>query len=466
MIYINIRSLIFILAIIEVINAQFLNYNLFQEKQIFEFSPLMENEYYKISIEEYVLIQNSNNNYGIDLNFGYKTDSTTPYNLYRDNNSFYISPFLNFQLSNNMKLKSRLSIHNIKSNLLDQNKVYWGDEFLEWRGDFEVGTIVYKDESYVVKFGRDYFMPGIQKGEHLLFSRYQMPYDQILIKYYNDFIEGSVYYLSLGKMDNDIHRHLNGHRLSINLFDKGYIALNEIILYGGENKQPELALFNPLIQYYMYQKNSKYLLSNSILTTELFLTNNNKYIYIEFLIDDFQADDEGSWDLEPMEYAFTFSFGFTFEKIEFKLNHTHVANRTYNVHDSNFEKFIYKNYPIGHFLGNNFWETSGDIIHRTRDNKNISSLSIYFRKLGEEALYSDFNTDFLDYQITDGYDEKFPFGDIHNQLGCIVRGFYSVNNWLVINYEASNWWKSYMIPNGFNFSVNLLINFNFSNFDD
>ena len=70
-------------------------------------------------------------------------------------------------------------------------------------------------------------MPGIYFYENLLFSRYNYPYDQIAIEFKNKYFTLSTYYLSPNTVSGDdtvFQRHINGHRLTINLGD-GYIAL-------------------------------------------------------------------------------------------------------------------------------------------------------------------------------------------------------------------------------------------------
>ena len=58
---------------------------------------------------------------------------------------------------------------------------------------------------------------------------------------------------------------------------------------------------------------------------------------------------------------------------------------------------IYKNFPSGHILGNNFWKMENNLIFR---NEKYSLLvgKIFIEK-GEDALFSEFNTDFLNYDV-------------------------------------------------------------------
>ena len=73
----------------------------------------------------------------------------------------------------------------------------------------------------------------------------------------------------------------------------------------------------------------------------------------------------------------------------------------------NYEKFINKNFPISHILGNNFWTYSFNYGTKIKDFHLF--FVINFLEKGEDALYSDFNTDYLNYSIDQGYEEDFPF---------------------------------------------------------
>ena len=72
------------------------------------------------------------------------------------------------------------------------------------------------------------------------------------------------------------------------------------------------------------------------------------------------------------------------------------------------EKYIYENLPMGHTLGNNFWEVKSTVSYRTM-NKFIGEITGFYREYGEEALYSPFNEDFKYFTIEEGYSEPFPY---------------------------------------------------------
>ena len=77
---------------------------------------------------------------------------------------------------------------------------------------------------------------------------------------------------------------------------------------------------------------------------------------------------------------------------------------------------------------------------------------MYLEK-GEEALFSDFNTDYLNYDISEGYEEAFPFGELNSMSGLIFEYYFIKYQKLSINSNVSYWFESYLENEGFNFSI-------------
>ena len=97
-------------------------------------------------------------------------------------------------------------------------------------------------------------------------------------------------------------RHLSGRRINYN-FKNGYFALNEVSVYGGQEKNINFSLLNPFNISYIYQLNNNFFL-NSILSLEYFFDNDNFSLFFEFILDDFQIEKEDPADLEPTEFGF------------------------------------------------------------------------------------------------------------------------------------------------------------------
>ena len=396
--------------------------------------------------------------YGFDLTSVYQNSALTPYQAYNDPVHYLVSPFGHLKFSNHIMMDVRGNIENKKTDLVYEQRPFWSDELAGHRGGFEVAKITYDSDNFFVKFGRDYFLQGNYFYENLLFSRYNYPYDQLYFGFKNDYFELSSYYLALNSLreGGSVYlRHLNGHRLSINL-KIGYLAFNEVILYGGENRQMNIVLLNPLIIYYSYQKNNKNFESNSLVSAELYLNYHKYFIYGEFLLDDFQIDNKVPGDLEPTEWGMNVTLGKNSIINDFngKINYTRVANRTYNAPLKDYEKYLYKNYPIGHFLGNNFWELQASLAYVPN---NISSIEIQFSHIefGKESLYGPFNTDYLNYTVEQGYSESFPFGSVDVLTGMQVSGWLSLFKNLLFKANMNYWFDNQSLEKDFTYSVGL-----------
>jgi hypothetical protein len=392
---------------------------------------------------------------GFDLYGIYKNNAINHYDNYKNKFHYIISPYLYYKFNSQVSFKLRATIENIRESYTDENKTYWSDEFSNHRGGIEIGIIEFSNSWLNVRFGRDYFIPGIHLYENLLFSKYNYPYDQLKIAFKNEYFELSTFYLSLNSFSKNnilFQRHLNGHRLSFDM-KFGYIALTEIIIYGGEQRQIELALFNPLLLYYPFQKNKRHFESNSLMSLEFFLIYYDYFIFGEFLLDDFQIDKKAPGDLEPSEYGINLTIGKNniLTDCNLKMNYTKVANRTFNAPIKDYEKFIYKNYPIGHFLGNNFWEIKSTFEYKPKDNLK-GEITFYYHEYGEESLYSDFNNDYLNYTIQQGYEENFPFGIIKKQFGLNTSIEYSFSKSIVFRNNFSYWFSKGNLDKRLNYS--------------
>ena len=396
--------------------------------------------------------------YGMDFSASWQNSALSQYSNYNNQIHYLVSPFGHFKFNDQITFDVRGNIENKKDELVYQERTYWSDEFANHRGGFEIAKITFNTKNFFVKFGRDYFLQGLYLYENLLFSKYNYPYDQIVYGFKNEFFELSSYYLALNSLqDSDVLnlRHLNGHRLSINL-KIGYLAFNEVILYGGENRQINIMLFNPFMIYYAYQKNTKNFESNSLVSMELYLNYHNYFFFGEFLLDDFQIDKDVPGDLEPNEWGMNVTLGKNkiFKELNWKINYTMVANRTYNAPEKDYEKYIYKNYPIGHWLGNNFWELKSSFTF-IPNNQIFVELNISHFEYGKESLYSPFNKNYLNYTVEEGYSESFPFGNVDVLSGFEVSGYYHLFSNLLLKANMGYWFNNHLLEQDFSFGFGI-----------
>lgn len=383
-----------------------------------------------------------------NLNFRYQTSAIDyPWN-YDDHIWYSVVPELYGRAGENLTVYMKGLIQNAKEDVLDPNKRYWGDSFAGHWGDLEISKIQYKTDHFYVKAGRDYFMPGMSFSESILFSREQTAYDQLYAAYMNDYFEISSFYLRLNNTSEEgavIRRHCNGHRLSVNLQDNGYIAVGELFLYGGENRGLEPAVFNPFLVYYGYQRNFKRIGSNTMFFMDAFYHYGNAFAYLEMILDDFMVDREVYSDLEATKYAANATVGYKniIPDLSFQINYTRVNDRVYNKYMGPlYERWLYKGQPMGSYTGNNYWEVSPLLSYLSPRLK--SELSYTYRVCGDEGLYSGYNYVHLDGHLgsdplPDNYEytEAFPYGDLSFYNIIKSRNYFTIGKNLILNLEAS-----------------------------
>jgi hypothetical protein len=365
--------------------------------------------------------------------------------------------FISYSVSNSINSKVNYSFsifsENTKNTPVNNSVKYPYDSFMGISGDIQKGILRYNNNDFSFRVGRDNFLPGKYLNDRILFSSNNYPYDQLVFTFVKNKISISSFYLYLDKLlnqGNSFYRHLHGHRMNY-IFDDGYIALSEICVYGSDNSSFHFPLLNPFTPFYLYQMNNSFSL-NSIFSLEVLFEKNKNHIFLEFVLDDFQIEKKYPEDLEPTEFGILLDIRRYFNPfLSYNLNYTKVSNRTFNSPDNISEKMLYKNFPIGHHLGNNFWKFSNSI--SVEKNSHVLSIIFTYIERGEEALYSDFNTDYLNFSIEDGYQEHFPFGPIEIMEGVVVDYSYIFSENLFFNIGMAYWYKSFLDNDGFNFSI-------------
>jgi hypothetical protein len=393
---------------------------------------------------------------------------------YNDKFNYTVVPLIYGRGTKNLTFYVNFMAQNAKTDIIDSRKSYLGETQKGHWLDFEISKIQYETKHFYVKFGRDYFMPGMNFYESMLFSHYQYPYDQIHFAYRNKFLELSSYYLRLNDMWDSgtrYQRHLNGHRLSFNLFDKGYIAFNEIILHTGEQRPINLALFNPLLVYYIYQRNENIESTNSLLSTDFFYTLGKVFIHGEFIIDDIMVEREVYSDLEPLKYGLNLTLGIKdiLPGFHWNINHTRIANRVYSTLNPriNVERFIHENLPIGYYMGSNLWELKSTLSYIKT--KYQGELQFIYRVTGDDVLYSPYNIDHFQGHVRSDplepgaeWNEAFPYvsdgGDPAVFWGIKLNNYYQLLNYFGLNLKASYWFEKGMLSSNFNIAGGVYLN--------
>ena len=393
---------------------------------------------------------------------------------YNDYFNYTAVPYIYGRRTKELTFYVSFMVQNAKTDIIDSHKTYLGESQIGLWGDFEIAKIDYKTEHFHIKFGRDYFMPGMNFHESMMFSQHQYPYDQIVLSYKNKLLEISSYYLRLNDMNYEGEqylRHLNGHRLSMNLFDKGYIALNEYILYQGVNRPINPALFNPFMIYYLYQRNKNIRGTNSMMSLDLFYHINRLFIHGEIIMDDFMTEREVYSDLEPNKFGYNFTFGIknVIPGLSWNINYTQIRNRVYATGNGNYtEYFVYENLPMGYTLGSNLWDIKSNITYLRE--KYTGELEFVYRQSGDDVVYSEYNTDhYQGHNAKDPlepgakWNEPIPYvsdgSDPSIFWGFKVNNYYQLLDYFGLNLKASYWIEKALLSSNFNIAGGFYLNF-------
>ncbi|KAA3611245.1 MAG: hypothetical protein D8M58_14845 [Calditrichaeota bacterium] len=322
------------------------------------------------------------------------------------------------------------------------------------------GVYAYTEQSYLslntdwfgLKFGRDYMQSGPGQTGQLLFSDNSQPFDMYHVRLGKSTVQFLFWGMLMNavstagspqaKFSNTADRYLNGHKLSFNIANKYRFAFSEVILYGGANQGWDMGLVNPLMFYYGYNLNNSNFDANIMYNFEwdLYFDNNIEF-YGEFLLDDFQVEKKSPGDLEPNELGLIagvkwgLPFGMTGSLIN--AEYVQVRNRTYNVKNNRWEKYLHRNQVIGYALGNNLERYYLEYNWWALPELKVAINAGLIRQ-GEGTVQGEFNTDFENYTVEEGYDEPFPFGTVESDIHTGINVFYKPANIGHIELDISN----------------------------
>jgi len=304
----------------------------------------------------------------------------------------------------------------------------------------------YTEQSYLslnwnwlqFKFGRDFMQIGPGRSGQLLISDNSRPFDMYLFRIGTSLFQYSFWGFALDSRpvtDMELRsfstyakRFLNGHRLQFNYKNKIFAGISEVVVYGGPNQGWNLGLMNPFMIYYGHVVNSPDVNGNSLFNIDFDIyPTANWEVYGEFLIDDFQVDKKSPGDLEPNELGFLFGVQHTnpfgLDGTTFGLEYVQIRNRTYNVPVNDWEKYLHRNRVIGYYLGNNLDRLELTVKKYMRPDLQMTFRSILIRR-GEGSVAGEFNTNYLNYTVEEGYNEPFPFGVVEKQIQIGAGIFY------------------------------------------
>ncbi|GAB4335170.1 MAG: hypothetical protein Kow0037_14690 [Calditrichia bacterium] len=327
---------------------------------------------------------------------------------------------------------------------------YIGKEFRDLFAYIEQGYLNYRGRYLNFTLGRDFLQTGAGRSGQLLLSDAFRPMDHYRLRVGGQHIAFSFMGAQLDRRYSPdagawANRFMNGHRLHINLKNRYYLNFSEMVIYGGPQESWNLAFMNPFGFYYGVTTNGPATAANFLYSIDWdFYLPYRLNFYGELLIDDLQVDKKTPGDLEPDEIGLLLGLNWHPEKLDpalrVNLEYAQVRNRTYNAPQHDWERWVHRNKPLGYWLGNDFkrWQLQVEKLWRQELRTRIA---IARTLKGEGDVFGEFNTDYLNYTVEEGYDEPFPWGIVQKEWQWGGEISWPFKKWLVL--QASCAWHAY-----------------------
>ncbi|MBN1481470.1 hypothetical protein EH223_03820 [candidate division KSB1 bacterium] len=340
-------------------------------------------------------------------------------------------------------------------NQLDADTSYIGKRQSGVAAFMEQAYLLFHHKGWRLRFGRDYLVwgPGLDASLHL--SSASRPIDHLFLSWQNRWLKFSFFTGSLDKTEylvedepSEQNRYLSGHRLEVRPMQHLRIALSETALFGGPNAGNDFALMNPLLFYTGIQFNGPQTANVMASLDVVYMPAKNVTLYSSYLLDDIQFEKEAQDDQEPGEFGvlagLNWSDPFLLRGMDIFAEYTRITNRTYNGQGGMWEKYLHRNIPIGHMLGNDFDRLVAGIRYRPYSAVRFA-LQYEHRRCGEGRISDVFTTPWRDIPAGQIYTEPFPTGVVEqgDNYRCAARwhpllwlyGDIGISYWHVKNAE-------------------------------
>lgn len=297
------------------------------------------------------------------------------------------------------------------SGYTEQAYMLWYPSFLR-KKHFETRVIA----------GRCYLINGRGRKGSLLFSSACRPMDQIRLEFASKHFAFQTIAAKLDKYNND-ERYLSAHRLTL-FFGRFQIAVNEVLLYGGANRDVEWVYLNPFLFYHAEQVNGPGLDGNTIGSVDFYYAGKRWGMYGELLIDDIQLDKQEPGDLEPNEIGglvgIDIADPFGWNGVYVGCEYVAITNRTYKT-PNRYEIYLHRNVPIGYPLGSDLDRWNVNVKKYFTKWQIIGELDVIRR--GEGEMSKSWDQPWMNYTVKEGYSEPFPTGVVEKTMdvGLEVR---------------------------------------------
>jgi len=278
------------------------------------------------------------------------------------------------------------------------------------------GYLEYQNEIGLLQnkwvYGRYYLKNGFSKMGDLLVSKDSRSFDGFYWKINYKNIEGSFNAIQLEEINN-YKRYLTIHSLKFKVNNRFTFLFSESSLYSSDKGGFNLQLLNPVIFWVPERENYPIVQANGLLYLGLeFIFRPGLSFYSELLIDDWQINKKTKGDLEPNEYGLVFGLDIEdllFQGFNFWAEYTKITNRTYQSYYFE-EVYTHRNFPIGHYLGNDFDLIQINISKKFAGHSTKPYLSIVIHRDGFNGMDTPFDEPWLadEVSIEEGYSEPFP----------------------------------------------------------
>ena len=305
-------------------------------------------------------------------------------------------------------------------NQLDADSSYIGKRQNGMAAFTEQAFMTVEPGRFAVKFGRDYLVWGPGLDAALLISAAARPADQLYCSWSGRLLKYSYVTAVLDRGESSVgakpvavNRYLSGHRLEWHPRKYLRLAISETALFGGPGAGLDFALMNPFIFFTGEEHNGPQTANVMAAFDFAVMPLNLLMIYGSLLVDDLQLEHATVDDQEPAEYGVLVGANWAdplgIAGVDLFAEYSLVTNRTYNGQGGDWEKYLHRNVPIGHFLGNDFdrWIVGA----RWRPNPYFrGKIDFDHRRRGEGRVARPFDTPWRDLPPGTTYAEPFPTG--------------------------------------------------------
>lgn len=286
-------------------------------------------------------------------------------------------------------------------------------------------------------YGRYYVKNGFSKMGDLLVGKDSRPFDGFSWKINYKNIEGSLNAIQLEELNN-YKRYLTVHSLKLKIGSRLTLLFSESSLYSTDKGGFNWQLLNPVIFWVPERENYPIIKANGLLSVGLnFIFLPEFSFYSEFMIDDWQINKKNKGDLEPNEFGFILGLDvrdWLFKDFNFWAEYTKITNRTYQSYYFE-EVYTHRNFPIGHYLGNDFDLIQINISKKFPAYKIEPYLSTAFHRDGNNGMDTPFDEPWLadDVKLSEGYSEHFPTKPFVKKMESEIGIDYKFKNGSLIN---------------------------------